>query len=154
MQTDPTTLYLPFHLADKGFHFARLLANDTRFNWATGFQLKEKFALRSHEKDFALRLLNQRRNLWLFRTNQRHSCGDFAAVDMSAADPDERRVYVMELKLGAPLVAAPQLGNIQLAGYHQAIQEIATTTRIITTGSPVELVFGDNTRVLNHLGAK
>ena len=62
----------------------------------------ERFDMRSHERAFVKTVLAKRSNLWLFRTNQRRSCGDFIAIDMSPSRLADRRAYVMELKTGEP----------------------------------------------------
>ncbi len=58
------------------------------------------FAMTRPEQRFALELLERKRNLWLYRCNQRRYCGDFALIDMSVA-PSLRGVMVLELKTGA-----------------------------------------------------
>jgi len=61
------------------------------------------FQLHPRELSFAKKILFERTQIWLWRTHQTALAGDFALVDMSAARPDRRRVWVVDLKLGAPL---------------------------------------------------
>jgi hypothetical protein len=110
----PSTLRLPFWAATR-FRLEAILASQ-----ALGVRLREVFALGGHELAFARALLTRRRNLWLYRTNQRHACGDFVAIDMSA--PRDRRAYALELKSDEPVRL--DAGGVQLAGLDAAIAEL------------------------------
>jgi len=102
--TDPLTLRLPSWLCDS-FDLARVIANEHRSVGRTAGPCRfDRFEMRSHERAWAKTVLARRSNLWLFRTNQRRSCGDFIAIDMSSARRLDRRAYVMELKTGDRIV--------------------------------------------------
>jgi hypothetical protein len=116
----PSTLRLPFHAAAR-FRLEQLIAEQLDVPWSVGWTLREMFALSGPEEDFARLLLDRRRNLWLYRCNQRHFCGDFIAIDMSA--PRARRTYALELKSGEPLKVGA--GGRQLANLPAALTELA-----------------------------
>jgi hypothetical protein len=145
---DPLVLLLPPWLGER-FDLARAIAEDGRWSWAEGYRLLERFELAGHERAFVKTLFERRTNLWLYRANQREACGDFVVVDMSAPQPGERRVYVIELKTGAPLALGG--ARLQCANHAAAVAELAATG-IIAATSPVELVYGDAAAVLEHLG--
>src|SRR5690242_15609879 len=94
---DPLTLRLPGWLC-QSFDLPRAIANERR-----GCRF-DRFDMASHERAFVKTVLARRSNMWLFRTNQRRSCGDFIAIDMSSSRRAGRRAYVMELKMGERLV--------------------------------------------------
>ncbi|MBA2544330.1 MAG: hypothetical protein H0V17_32095 [Deltaproteobacteria bacterium] len=147
--TDPFTLRLPGWLCDS-FDLARVIANEHRSRGrTTGVCRFDKFEMRSHERAFVKAVLARRSNLWLFRTNQRRSCGDFIAIDMSSSRRVDRRAYVMELKTGDPLVTGG--ARLQCAQYRVAVNELVARD-LLADGSPVELLYGDNAAVLTHLG--
>jgi hypothetical protein len=110
----PSTLRLPFWAATR-FRLEAILASQ-----ALGVRLCEVFALAGPELAFARAVLTRRRNVWLYRTNQRHACGDFVAIDMSA--PRDRRAYALELKSDEPVRLGA--GGVQLAGLDLAIAEL------------------------------
>ena len=96
-------------------------------------------------------LLSRKRNLWLFRCDQKSSCGDFAIVDMSSPQPEGRRLYVLELKSGAPLRfdgkgAEGQLRNSDLV--ETCIREQGLAAEI------TDLVSGSEGAVLSWLGVE
>ena len=80
----PLTLRLPFAMVDRHLRLEQILAADPSRSWAKSLPLLAVFALTRPEKRFACRLMQRKRNIWLFRCNQRGFCGDFIAVDMSA----------------------------------------------------------------------
>jgi len=90
------------------------------------------FAFKADEQAFARELLERRTELWLFRTNQRASCGDFVAVDMSSPWPARRRAYVIELKRGMP----PRIGGgavgLQLQNAASVVQAVAKKVGVET----------------------
>lgn len=147
---DPFTLRLPSWLC-QSFDLARAIANEHRTHGrATGVCRYDHFDMRSHEREFVKTVLARRSNLWLFRSNQRRSCGDFIAVDMSSSRRADRRTYVMELKMGEPLV----LGGARLqCAQHRAAFDELVGREIVDESSPLELVYGDGDVVLTHLGA-
>jgi hypothetical protein len=147
--TDPLTLRLPSWLRDS-FDLVRAIANEHRsLGRTTGVCRFDQFEMRSHERTFVKTVLARRSNLWLFRTNQRRSCGDFIAIDMSSSRRVDRRAYVMELKMGGRLVIGG--AHLQYARHRAAVAEIAARG-ILDNSSPVELLHGDGAAVLTHLG--
>lgn len=146
--TDPLTLRLPSWLCDS-FDLARAIANEHRLRGrTTGVCRFDQFEMRSHERAFVKTALARRSNLWLFRTNQRKSCGDFIATDMSSQRV-HRRAFVIELKTGDRLVIGG--ARLQCAHYRAAVDELVAR-KILADSSPVELVYGDGGAVLTHLG--
>ena len=147
--TDALTLRLPSWLCES-FDLARVIANEHRSLGRTaGVCRFDRFDMRSHERAFVKTVLARRSNLWLFRTNQRRSCGDFIAIDMSSSRRVERRAYVMELKMGERLVIGG--ARLQCARYCSAVDELVAR-EILEHSSPVELLYGDGAVVLTHLG--
>lgn len=146
--TEPLTLRLPSWLCES-FDLPRVIANEHRSpGRTTGVCRFDQFEMRSHERAFVKTVLARRSNLWLFRTNQRRSCGDFIAIDMSSSRRADRRTYVMELKMGERLVIGG--ARLQCAQYGAAIDELVVR-EIVEDGSPVELLYGDGAAVLTHL---
>lgn len=124
----PYLLRLPFWLAAR-FDLAMLLSHRPDLSGSVARRWLEVFALSGPETAFARRLLERKRNLWLFRCHQRRFCGDFAVVDMSA--PIGRRTaWVIELKQGAVLRA--DVGGIQLQQVEAALQELAGVIEPVT----------------------
>ena len=147
--TDPLTLRLPSWLRDS-FDLVRAIANEHRARGrTTGVCRFDQFDMRSHERAFVKTVLAWRSNLWLFRTNQRRSCGDFIAINMSPARRVDRRAYVMELKMGGRLVIGG--AHLQYAHHDAAIDELVERG-ILDDRSPVALLHGDGAAVLAHLG--
>ena len=145
------TLQLPAWLRET-FNLARAIAGERQWTWSEGYQLLRCFEMRSHERAFVKIVLTRRTNLRLFRCNQRQACGDFIAVDMSAPAPVNRRVHVMELKTGAPLVVGG--AHLQYARYRAALDEIAARTGVLAPATAVELLHGDESAVLAHLSGE
>lgn len=146
---DPLTLYLPFHLATRGFSLARVLAADPDRPWSEGYRLLEQFDLSGPERQFTLALLRDKTNLWLFRCNQRACCGDLVVVDMSPPSPARRRARVLELKQGARLTRPT--GDLQLANHRQALAEIAARDAVVAADCEAELLRGDPGELLGVL---
>jgi hypothetical protein len=150
MSTDPFTLRLPRWLC-ASFDLARVISNEHRARGrTTGPCRYDEFEMRSHERAFVKTLLARCSNLWLFRTNQRKSCGDFIAVDMSSSRRAARRAYVMELKMGDRLVIGG--ARLQCAQHAAAIDELVARN-VLDGSSPRQLLYGDGAAVLDHLGA-
>jgi hypothetical protein len=140
----PSTLRLPFW-ARARFRIEQIIASQLDCSWSVGWELREMFALGGPEVAFARALLARRTNLWLFRTNQRHFCGDFLAVDMSARR--DRRVHALELKMGEPL--RHDVGGIQFGRLDEAIAELAP---LVGAGT-VTTAQGDGDAILHWLRA-
>jgi len=147
--TDPLTLRLPSWLC-QSFDLARAIANEHRaLGRTTGVCRFDQFEMRSHERTFVKTVLARRSNLWLFRTNQRRSCGDFIAIDMSSSRRSDRCAYVMELKMDVRLAIGG--ARLQCAQYGAAVDELVAR-ELLEDSSPVELLYGDGAAVLTHLG--
>ncbi len=69
-----------------------------RLGRAPADQLVHAFALCPDEQAFAATVSRRKPELWLFRSHQRAFCGDFAVVDMSAPQPEQRPVWLIDLK--------------------------------------------------------
>jgi hypothetical protein len=129
-----------------------VIANEHRsIGRTTGVCRFDQFEMRSHERAFVKTVLARRSNLWLFRTNQRKSCGDFIAIDMSSPRRADRCAHVMELKMGERLVIGG--ARLQCAQYAAAVCELVDR-EILDDESAVELLYGDGGAVLTHLGGR
>ena len=106
------------------------------------------FRFKNDERRFALALLAAKPNLWLFRTNQLASCGDFVAVDMSSPDPRQRVVWALDLKQGAPLQRGGGGAGDQLRNVPSALRELALRFRVLERGASQHLLTGDAAAVL------
>jgi hypothetical protein len=146
----PFLLRLPFELVDRGFDLPRVLS-ETAVRWRDGFELLEEFALRAHEKEFARKLLSSKRNLWLYRANQRLSCGDFVVVDMSPPLPDDRTAFVLELKQRQRLVVNRRGGSVQLKSHEMALAELAAAGIWMPGTDNVVVLCGDDGEILDYL---
>jgi hypothetical protein len=99
------------------------------------------YRLSPDEVRFA-RLLGERHaNLWLYRTHQQRRAGDFAVVDVSSPLPDTRRLFVVEVKLGAPVTDGRGAGN-QLTAAH-TVRTALSTAGVIGEAVQTELRVGD-----------
>ncbi len=145
------TLRLPFAMADQHLRLEQILAADTSRSWARCLPLLAAFALSPPERQFAKRLLQRKRNVWLFRSNQRQFCGDFITVDMSAGVARRRPVSVIELKLGAELKLGGGGAGNQLQAAGAAVTEIAVTEKVITNDAAVTLMCGDGDAILEWI---
>ena len=148
MPVEPLTLLLPPWLVER-FDLARVLAQTGRWSWSEGYRLLERFDVSGPERGFVQVVLARRRNLWLFRCNQRCACGDFLAVDMSPPAPGDRAVVAIELKAGEPLALGG--ARLQLARAPEAVRELVATG-VVGAGAALAQVFGDPAAVLAHLG--
>ena len=147
----PLTLRLPFAMADRHVRLEQVLAADQSRSWAQSYPLLACFALSGPERRFVKRLLERKRNIWLFRCNQRRFCGDFIAVDMSANHPERRLVAVVELKAGGKLVLGGGGASNQLLNSRQAVDDLATTEGVIGKGTRFVPVCGDTDLVLKWI---
>lgn len=144
------TLRLPPSLVDQGFKLPLALARHPELSWSEGYKLLVGFTLSSRERDFATRLLRERRNWWLWRCHQQAFAGDFLLVNLSEPRREARRVVAVELKARAPLRRA--LG-VQLARVEEAIVELSEAG--VIGKSPETLgISGDKEAVLGWLGAR
>jgi len=138
-------------MTDRHLRLEQILAADRSRSWAQSLPLLACFALSRPEKRFAQHLLERKRNLWLFRCNQRGFCGDFIVVDMSAARLDLRSVVVIELKSSAGLTFGGGGAGIQFRQAQAAVDELAETTGVIAKDAPTMLACGDGEVVLDWI---
>lgn len=103
-------LRLPFAMADRGRGLPWVVRS-LELPRGRARRVISAFAMTRPEERFALELLERKRNLWLYRCNQRRFCGDFAVVDMSVS-PSLRTLRVLELKAGA--IPRPGGGGLQV----------------------------------------
>lgn len=105
------------------------------------------YAFKADEARFARELLARRPERWLYRANQRAFCGDFVVVDMSARRTAPRRVWIVELKLGAPLREGGGPVGVQLLHAPEALAAL---------GLPGDctVLTGDARAVLDHLAGR
>jgi hypothetical protein len=136
-------------MVDRHLRLEQILATEPSRSWAQSLPLLTVFALTRPEKRFACRLLQQKRNIWLFRCNQQRFCGDFIAVDMSAERPRLRSAVVIELKVGAGLRFGGAGAGNQLQRAEAALTELAETEGVIAKDSPITLACGDGDKVLD-----
>lgn len=151
MPREPLTLRLPHSLVDGPgrFNLHRLLSQVDERSSSQAWGLQERFALSSREERFVRRLLAVKRNLWLFRCNQRRYCGDFIAVDMASAAVHLRPAYALELKQGEPLKLDAGPG-IQMKNVDEAILELIEQD-VLQVGSPYIRVSGSFEVILEWL---
>ncbi len=147
----PLTLRLPFAMVDRHLRLEQILAADTTRSWVQSLPLLSAFKLTRPEKRFACRLLERKRNIWLFRCNQRGFCGDFIAVDMSADLPRLRPTVVIELKSGDGMSLGGAGAGNQLQRADAAATELAKTEGVIAKDAPVTLACGDGDAVLDWI---
>lgn len=147
----PLTLRLPFAMVDHRLRLEQILAAEPSRSWAQSLPLLAVFALTRPEKRFACRLLQRKRNIWLFRCNQRGFCGDFIAVDMSAELPRLRSAVVIELKVGAGLRFGGAGAGNQLQRAEAALTELVEAEGVIAKDTPVTLACGDGDKVLDWI---
>jgi hypothetical protein len=109
------------------------------------------FAFKNDEHAFARTLLARRTELWLFRANQRAFCGDFVAVDMSAAAGARRRALVIELKLGAAVRVG--CGGVQMRNAARAVRDLPRRHEGIGEEPAFAVLTGDGAALLRLLSA-
>jgi hypothetical protein len=109
-------------------------------------RLEPWFALGRPEGAFARALLSAATQYWLFRTHQGRRCGDFIALDRSAANTSSARCFAIELKHATPLRFWWR--GMQLLEYEAAAGYLAGHGCQVTTTVPV---VGDAASVLRLL---
>ena len=115
-------------------------------------ELHALFAFKSVEREFAMELLLQKRNYWVFRCNQQRFCGDFIVVDMSCPILEKRKVFVIDLKENAALKVGGGGAGIQFKNAKRAVSRIACGTGALLPDAPFEKLVGDKDRLLAYLG--
>jgi len=150
----PVVLPVTLPLLGHANPWALLLAKEEGYPLATAALLSERYALKSDEKPFVRELLGRKRNLWVFRCDQRRFAGDFVVVDMSEPDPARRHVLVLDLKMGAPLVLGGGGAGVQLTNAQLAVEAVAARQGVLSPGTPYELATGDKNAILTFLRAR
>ena len=150
MSPKPLTLLLPFRLVDESFSLAMLLASDPERSGAETWRLREVFAMSSREEAFVRRLLRKKRNLWIYRCNQRGWCGDFIIIDMSEPEPSRRHGLLLELKSGAALKEGG--GGLQVKNAAAAFAELRSSG-VLGEGATTGTWLGSKEAILEALGA-
>lgn len=152
LKVAPTTLKIPFYWIEYAQSFDFLLSK--QYNLPRHVQRKcvEAFALCNDEKYFAKELLRRKKNLWLFRTNQQHFCGDFFIINMSASSPTKRKIYALDLKMGSPLKLGGGGAGIQFRNIQQGVDEIAHKFGIIEPSSTITRLTGCRHEMLAFFG--
>jgi len=107
------------------------------------------FELTNDERRFVYALLRHPR-FWLYRSNQRRFCGDFVVVDMSAAKPCRRSVWVIDLKRDGRLHLGGGGAGVQLTNRHLAVRELAGRGVAGTELTP-QAVVGGREVVVQHI---
>lgn len=110
------------------------------------------FRLTPREERFARRLITRCPQWWVWRTHQRRFAGDFVLVDMSCPVPAHRIVWVVDLKLGAPLRLGGGGCGVQLRNAPDAAQELVDA-RVVGEPPAVQLATGGATQLLELCGA-
>lgn len=139
----PMTLRLPFGMVDQHLRLEQILAADQRRSWSESLQWLPCFVLSRPEHRFARQLLERKRNIWLFRCNQKKFCGDFITVDMSAQQLDRRSVTVIELKSKGQLTLGGGGAGNQFQNAREAVDELAITSQVVAQGVPFSQACGD-----------
>jgi len=111
-----------------------------------------RYMLCDDEKRFAQQLMHQLPHLWLFRARQNAFTGDFALVDMSSADPQQRTVVVVELKRSGVLVEGGGGCSNQLSRYADALVELEQ--RQLVKAPRAVLLCGGGTDVIARLSKR
>lgn len=151
---DPLIVRVPLALLESGGSIALLLVEDLGVRGAALSHLSEVFDFKNDEREFARELLRRKRNLWLFRTNQRQFCGDFIVVDMSSPDAARRCVFVLDLKQAAELRRGGGGAGVQFQRAGQAVAEVAARIEIIPPEAAFELLSGSQAALLRFFCAK
>ncbi len=136
----PLTLRLPFSLMDVGFYFYAAIMKGARVSLREAREIGPAFEVSEPERRFVKTLLQEKRNLWLYRCHQRYFCGDFIVVDMSSNDLDARRVVVLELKERHPVRSGP-VGTGQTRFADAALAELVAD-QVISGASQLQFVVG------------
>jgi hypothetical protein len=149
----PVVLPVSLPLLGHANPWALLLAKEVGYPLSTASLLSERYVLKSDEKPFVRELLRRKRNVWVFRCDQRRFAGDFVVVDMSEPRPERRWVVVLDLKMGAPLVLGGGGAGVQLTQAALAVEAVAARQGIIAPAARYDLATGDKAAVLAWLCA-
>ena len=105
------------------------------------------FAMKTQEIRFCFSFIERLSNWWLFRCHQRQFLGDFIAIDMSAPNLSQRKIWVLELKMHQDVHSKK---GFQLRNATRAIERLLQLG-IVNTESPVAFLHGDGPQVLDFL---
>ena len=150
----PIVLPVSLPLLGHANPWALLLAKEEGYPLSSASLLSERYALKSDEKPFVRELLSRKRNLWVFRCDQRRFAGDFVVVDMSDPRPARRWVVVLDLKMGAPLVLGGGGAGVQLTHAQLAVDGVAAREGVLAPGVPYVLATGDKEVMLAFLRSR
>ncbi|WP_437541228.1 hypothetical protein WMF39_26650 [Sorangium sp. So ce1504] len=128
--------------------FCELVKRAVRPSQADAAFAFHAFAFKADEDEFARELMRRRTELWLFRSNQRASCGDFLAVDMSSPWAARRRSYVIELKRGMPVRIGGGAVGVQLQKAASAVQALAQKGDVLGVEGAYVTVAGDGAEII------
>lgn len=149
----PIVVRLPFAVVDSKTPLERVLSAIRLRSRSENRRLLASFAMCPAETQFAASLLERKRNLWLYRCNQRQFCGDFIAVDMSSADLQNRNLAVLELKSRPGLTLGGGGAGNQFQRVPAAVEELQSQAGVITSEAPLTLACGNGEQMLNWLVA-
>lgn len=116
-------------------------------------QARRALSCHEAERRFARQVLGERTHLWVLRPSQRAFCGDFLLVDMSARRASERRVIVLELKLGVALKRGGATTH-QVQNAAAAVAAAAALTGAIPPDAEYAVWIGDPDQVLAALARR
>lgn len=112
-------------------------------------EVRPSYRMSPREVRFARELVERHANLWLYRVHQRQFAGDFAIVDMSAPCWTQRSLFVLDLKLGAPVRLGRGPAGVQLM---RAPELADSLTRAGVCRSEPILATGDGRALVPWLG--
>lgn len=127
--------------------FVALVERAVEVRRADAAEAFHAFAFKADEDAFARGLLERCPQRWVYRCNQRASCGDFVVVDMASPWPARRRAWVVELKLGA----APRLGAGGVGVQLTRAAEVVASLDVRTAEAPFATVVGDGAALIAWL---
>lgn len=147
----PRALRLPLHAVAGRDTLARHVARTLQPRGADLARFLHCYAFKNDERAFALRLLQRRTQLWLFRAHQGAACGDFLLVDVSRVAPAAREVVVVDLKSGRDVREGGTAGW-QMRHAAAAVAELAARG-VVGPDAPFTVLTGDGAALLDRFGA-
>lgn len=151
MPRHPSVLKLPVAFVDRRMSALQVLLEAAkRHGIGSGGQgaFVACYRLSPDEIRFARGLGERHPNLWLYRTHQQRRMGDFAVVDVSSPDVTLRRLWVVEVKLNAPVTDGKGAGN-QLTQAH-AVRPDLVDAGVLGDEVSAELRVGDGRSLVNQ----
>jgi hypothetical protein len=144
----PLLLWLPRAFAVGQRSWARVL--DRELAGEVRPAVTWRYALSPDEKRFVRVLLRRHSQLWCWRTDQQARAGDFALVDMSAPDPANRRWFVVDVKLEAPLRRGGGGAGNQLVNAGR-VGRVLATRGLVGKGTAPVLLTGDRRELVREI---